>query len=192
MSLVYYDKERERWPQLNDQRLSEDEARIAIIKLQRHFMSKAVFRPHNPIEVKFRGTGSSSALAHDIVFAHESEFGCLSWLTIAHEFSHCWDMQLYPDRWQRHNKHHAKLTSRVCRYIIKMGWNTGVLAHRVAMRALAKTKRTQKAASPPSTDSRISKRREQIKKLERRIKALTTRLKKAQRSLSALERNKKC
>lgn len=192
LSLVYYGKERARWPGLtgHSARLSEAEALIAVAKLQRHFMSsRARARYLRPIRVTFHGTGGSRAWAGQITFAHESSHGCLNWLTVAHEFAHCWDIAMFPGHeFRRHDRNHAKLVDRACRYLTKLGWRTGELAHQVAVVRERRAERAKAAAMPPSPDARIAQREAQVRRLERKMKALGTRLKKAKRSLNALKR----
>lgn len=196
MTLVYYRKEEARWPALHgaNGRLSEEEALIAVRKWCGKFGIDAP-------EIRFRGYGGSNANRFKMSLARESKTGCLDWLVVAHELAHCWDIQKFPNQrgrerdgsdiavvYRRHDKHHAKLVDRLCRYAVNSGWTGGLIAHGIALKSERKSERAQAAARPPSTEVKIARREEQIARLDRRIKALTTRRQTAQRSLSALRR----
>jgi len=80
---------------------------------------------------------------------------------------------------ENHSKDHARLELRMRKEVLRRGWLDGRLKDKGRVKV------------PPSPIDKIQKRRDQIIRLERKIKGLTTRLKTAKRSLSALERNQK-
>lgn len=184
--LKCYEEEAERWPQLSypNGRCSSEEAEVVVRKLTRHF------RLPSALTVYWTsGRNYSRAFYRAVVLNVDH----LNYRIVAHEFAHSWASQGgYQGKWEKqkrpHGRLHRKLTDRVCRYIIKQGWHEGVLAHGLAVVGLRRKEAERAAAQPPPLDARIAKRQEQVKRLERKVKALTTRLKRAKRSLSALER----
>ena len=208
--LLYYREEEERQPDLHAAKATPEEVLVAVRKLDRHFLPKDSWST----EVRFTsGSRVSHCAGREIVFNRD----VLTWLLVAHEFAHRWHARrkheqalkirlvelpyelLRPDvtaklsrlnKQRSHGKQHARLVDRACDYIRKLGWHTGNIAHELALKDERAVQREKLAACPPPIDFRIDKRREQVKRLERKIKALATRLKRAKRSLGALERSK--
>ncbi len=101
------------------------------------------------------------------------------WEDLVHLFSHWYYARYIGGR--PHSKVHARLERKLRKWAIGKGWMAGAL-------------RVEEPATPaPSKDEsrneKIVRRTNQIARLERKIRALTTRLKTARRSLSALERH---
>ncbi len=102
------------------------------------------------------------------------------WIDLLHLFSH-WYFRRTNGEDRPHSKKHARLEVKLRKYAIKHGWLTGSLRRHEKPEAPASTKDEARAKL-------IERRRAQVIRLERKIKALTTRMKKAKRSLGALER----
>lgn len=207
--LKYYEEERERYPEEHVAKLTTHEAEVAIRKLARHFKVRID-------SVSFTsGNRSSHASGNRIVL----NVDYLNWLTVIHEFAHCWhhvdqekravraqldqhkgliDIYMLDRRLKRirsevaHGKNHARLVDRGVAYMHKKGWMTGVIEASKQQREEKRAALThEKEKLKDSYDVRIGRRWIQIHRLTKKIKALTTRLKKAQRSMAALERAKK-
>jgi hypothetical protein len=186
--LRYYTDERERHPILHRTRCTEEEAVVAVRKLHRHFLGDD--GGAQPTEVVFTSGNRSSHAGYGRTITLNRD--ALTWLLVAHEFAHRWDSRRFhrglPSGSGWHDRHHARLVTRVCRYIERKGWHTGAIAHDLALAHEREQQRQARAACPPPLDARIEKRRQQVKRLTTKIKGLTTRLRSAQRSLRALER----
>lgn len=130
----FYAAERERWPSLNAINCSPEWAERAIKKLARHFKVR-------PISVRFQRAGST--------WSHGGWGGIdlspeANWLTVIHEFCHCWDT----DRRGRefgHDKKMARLVDRACTYVTRKGWADLDLAEQ--FEAFCKK---EEAATPPA------------------------------------------
>jgi hypothetical protein len=194
--LKYYAEENKRWEALNGKissgaagGLGEDECVVGAKRLVTHFASSSVGKE---LWVGLTsGRNYSKARAYEIVLNRDH----LSWLLVIHEAAHVVVKYLLRVGKARigenhHGRRHAKIVDRMCNYVIKMGWHTGTLAEGLAYREYHQEERESAAARPPSTDDKIESRKEQVKRLERKIKMLTTRLKSAKRSLGALERSR--
>ena len=197
--LVYYRAEEERHPVAHKVIASKGEAAIAVRRLWLHFAGRKAMRilldgevRRTPIVEFTSGNRNSAAFGtHRIVF----NVGHLSWLLICHEVAHALDdlrrrQGRRAERHIHHGKHHARWTDRLVAYVSELGWTRGELAHEIAMAEIAEAERVRKAACGPSLEQRIERRREQVARLEKKIRALTTRQKTAKRSLAALERSK--
>lgn len=101
------------------------------------------------------------------------------WSDLIHSFSHWYHRANFPgDR--PHSKRHARIEAKLRRWAVARGWMAGVLA-RPEVVVVPPTKSEERAKL-------IERRRAQIARLDRKIKALTTRRRTAARSLGALER----
>jgi len=201
--LKYYDNEAKRWPQLYATKLTPEEALIAVAKLVRHFGTP-------DCAVQFTsGSRISKGFSNRILL----NVDCLNWLLVAHEFAHFWDgrhdeerriqairqtqislgrpqdqLTPLPPPHRPHDKFHARLVDRACRYIVKQRWNLGEIAHGLALKKEHVEEKVRLAAKPPPIEVKIAKREEQIARLTKRIKSLTTRRQSAERSLAVLRR----
>jgi len=180
--LKYYEDEEKRWPELNRIRCSESEANEAI----RAWSSTHTPGHAPPVVVYTSGNRISHAYARRIVLNRD----CLDWLLVAHEFAHVWqDRDSRQPKRVWHDSEHAERVDILCRSIIREGWDRQGLAETLARRENARRDRAAAKPPPPSPRQlKIMRRREQVARLGRKVKALTTRLKTAQRSLRALER----
>ena len=207
--LDYYKQEDERYAEIPDRPITGAELQIAFQKLCRHFKL-----PHIRLEVT-SGNRHSHFSPGEVRINLDAKRG---WLVLAHEMGHFLHYEkrrqqitklrdqmpfsgpqralreariekIGKQRW--HGRHHARFTDKVFAYIQKQGWNEGALAEKLAGKRQAAVEReSQLRAARGSIDHKIERRRQQVQRLERKIKALTTRLKTARRSLSALERVK--
>lgn len=182
----YYAEERERWAALLPKggKIGAEEAELGIRTLATHF---GLSLKH--VDIRFtQGRRWSKGGYNTIVINLDGA----SWLLIAHEVAHCYQQRKLkrPRRW--HSKAHRRITDRFCAWILTQGWMEGALAHEVALEGLQRearaTEERRLAAEPPPIDQRITHRQAQVKRLETKIRMLTTRLKTAKRSLAALER----
>jgi hypothetical protein len=207
--LKYYDEERARYGEVPgaNKLVTREEATVALRKLCRHFKVP-------PLRgVKFTsGRNRSTYNPNTHVITLNGDWA--GWRTLAHEFAHAWhhhrkDAQIRKirtyaisfeerqkvekirgQRW--HGKHHARLIDRAFAYIQKQDWESGALRKKQEQKAVETEAREEaKKVEKNSRQVKIDKRRQQVERLERKIKALTTRLKKAKRSLGALERAEK-
>jgi len=185
--LAYYVAERQRWPML-EVAIGAEEAEAGIRRLARRF---GLSLKH--IEVGFtRGRRWSRAGSHSITL----NLNWAGWRTIAHEFAHTYYRRKYSfTRRYGHNDHgraHRRLVDRFCTWIIEQGWHQGTLAHEVALaeqeREVRQQAKEREAATPPPVEARIAHRQDQVARLTRKIKALSTRRTNALRSLRGLER----
>ncbi len=208
--LLYYREENERQPEMHAARCSPEEAVAAMARLDRHFLK--VRKPWFT-RVEFTSGNRMSRQEGQTITLNVQG---LSWLLVAHEFAHRWHGQRvqlqirklserHPfgvtrppgvakrierlRRQRAHGRHHARLVDRVCAYIAAKGWDKGELAHPIALKLHRERTREARAACPPPIDARIAHREAQVKRLETKIRGLTTRLKKAKRSLGALQRS---
>jgi hypothetical protein len=183
--LKYYEDERQRWPVLHAAgRLSEAEVLLGIRRLFQKFSLRL-----RKVDIRFsHGYRTSNAGRYSITI----NMDYANWLTVAHEVAHTYHATKYKrdERW--HGRTHARITDRFCAWITEQGWHTGALAHEVALGELASAQRAGQAAlvaaTPPPLTARIEHREEQVTRLTRKIKALTTRRARALRSLGALRR----
>lgn len=182
--LQYYVDEDARWPVLHKSSMKVAEAEEALRRWCKHFNVE-------PVKLLVTsGNRYSKAWWNRI----QLNMDWANWLTLAHEFAHTWCRVQQTGRGQRaHGKEHAERVDILCRWIEREGWHTGNLAHEMALKEDAKRARGyERAASrpPPPSDRqlKILRRRAQVARLERKVKALTTRLRTAKRSLAALER----
>lgn len=198
-ALAYYDEEKVRWPQLAGYPpcgrnsgglvgrpgwLTREEAEVAVPKLARHFGIKVD-----------GGLCFTSGRNHSTAYYRAITLNVtwLSWLLVAHELAHCLHRQQYREAGSGerfHGRRHARLTDRLCRYIVKQGWHEGALAHALALKAERAELRVKAAACPPPIEARIVHRQDQVARLTRKIKALSTRRTNALRSLRGLERQR--
>lgn len=145
--LKYYQIENEKYRELRDSKITDEEALKAYAKLFRHFGLA-------PIRVKF--VNGKRRHAHYTPGAITLARDWMNWKTLAHEFAHYWDdvrrraeiqklmnmrnsgvsiedaewinnriIKIRKANW--HSKRHAKLLDRVIKYIEKKEWNTGML-----------------------------------------------------------------
>lgn len=153
--LKYYQLENERYRELRDSRITEDEATKALAKLCRHFGLDNI--PIDFVNGMHRSAHYSVARRRICLVRN-----WMNWKTLAHEFAHYWDdmkrkqeiaahnrafaetSDVSEQLWHRerinkiknanwHGKRHAKLIDRAIRYIQKKGWNTGLLKPQVAV-----------------------------------------------------------
>lgn len=213
-NLRYYEDERARWAQLSmpmtwragrpyaHGRMGEAEATTGIRRLAAKFGLPLTRRPAakfglppQRVEITFtHGRRHSCAGYHEININTDWS----DWLVVAHEVAHTYYRRKYAfETRQGHNHHgraHARIVDRFCAWIVEQGWHLGALAHEVALAEIEQARqhlqRERVAACPPPIEARIAHRQEQVRRLERKIKALTTRLKSARRSMGALERVK--
>lgn len=189
MSLLYYRQENERHPLLHATRCSEVEAQEAIRRLWVHFAGRKYEQP----QLSFT---SGNRISRGGRFSIRLNVDGMNWLLVIHELAHSLDAlrfhqgrQSSEARW--HSKYHAKWVDRLADYVAELSWPTGGLAQEIAIRELAALRsRFLAAARKTSIDERIAHREEQVARLEKRIRALTTRTKTARRSLAALRRVK--
>lgn len=183
----YYEDERVRWAVLDDRRrIDRDEAELGLRRLAANFGLSL-----RRVSVEFTSGNRWSRGGCNLVRINTDN---ISWLLVAHELAHCWISRKHSrhsgPRW--HNKAHRRVVDRFCGWILEQGWLEGSLAHEVALEAIQRKAQAledrSSAAEPPPIDDRIARRAAQVRRLETRIKALTTRLKTARRSLAALER----
>ena len=122
-----------------------------------------------------------------------------SWRTAIHEFAHALDDKLRPNAARWHDGPFMDLVLDLCGVIVERGWHLSIPIERAIAEAAEFTRRADREAAravreaalsaPAAVRARkIEKRREQIARLERKLKNLTTRLASARRSLAALER----
>jgi hypothetical protein len=194
MSLKYYADERARHPALKAAQCTAAEATIAVKKLWRHFAKAHPFtrrKPEPPPLVFTSGSRNSSAGYFRIKLNRDG----LSWLTVIHEVAH--SLEHYKrvvtavqgaHRW--HGKAHKKIVDRLAKWIVAKGWPAGALREKLEERDSRLAERARVAAMPAPIETRIAKRDEQIKRLERRVAGLQTRIKTARRSRAALLRVK--
>lgn len=178
-ALRYYKDEHARWPALCDRRFTGEEALAAVKKLWRRCGRKAVSAPH--VEFKRAGSTWSHASLWMIRLSPNAD-----WLTLVHEVAHVL-VERDPKRKPReraHGKRHARVVDRLCRYVLKKGWMDGTLFEARAWKELRRVPK----AKPPERARKIALREAQIRRLDRRIKSLTTRRRTAARSLQALLR----
>jgi len=186
MSLKYYDNERDRWPQLNSGgQIGQAEAQEIIRRLCSRF-----YLSYKGLQIGFtsgrRGTWASKcSMTFNIRW--------LNYRTICHEVAHVYHLQKtrrYGELY--HGRKHAQIIDRMCGWLIEQKIHLGAVAHEIALKEVEQSKRAAeqkvRAAMPEPVESRITHRIEQIKRLERKVKTLTTRLKSARRSLAALQR----
>lgn len=183
----YYEEERERHADLNHIRFSQDEAKELLEKADRHFLGNR--RP--PLELIFtRGNRFSRAGSRRVILCLDPEQR-VSVLTVIHELGHRVEaLKKGPPQTGRwHGKFHMRFVSKAAKWC-----RTSGILEKIVLGLSEKEKRIKEkevlAASGPSLNQRILSRQLQVKRLERKVKMLTTRLKTARRSLSALERAK--
>ena len=189
MSLQYYKDEEARWPGLTARlprgSWAEVEAGIRRLALAHGLpLRGVVIRPTS-------GCRHSKAGACSITI----NMAYASWLLVAHEVAHTYVInKMSAGRrghgW--HNKVHRRITDRFAQWITAQGWAAGTLAHEMALAEIAEASApaVRTAAEPPPIEARIAHRERQVKRLETKIRSLTTRLKRAQRSLAALIRSR--
>lgn len=170
--LKYYAEERKRQPELAVAECSITEVERAIKKLSRHFKERL------PAIRYTRGNRYSRASYGTWYDTLTFNTDHLTWLLVAHEFAH---VMIHKINGRGHCKQHARAVDRVCRYIVKKGWDKGALIPEFKPPKPEPTKDELRA-------KKIKTRRKQIARLETKIKRSTTALKKARRSLAALER----
>lgn len=185
--LAYYAAERQRWPML-EVAVGAEEAEAGIRRLARRF----------GLSLKHVAIGFTSGRRWSRAGSHQITLNLdwAGWRTIAHEFAHTYYRRKYSFvRRYGHNEHgraHRRLVDRFCAWIIEQGWHQGTLAHEVAVaemaRAAQQKEREIAAACPPPIEARIAHRQDQVARLTRKIKALSTRRTNALRSLRGLER----
>lgn len=100
------------------------------------------------------------------------------WTDLIHLFSHWYHRNQVGGR--PHSKTHARIERKLRKWAIERGWMNGSLK----AKEKAEVPQTKSAARAEL----IERRRDQVARLERKIKTLSTRLRTARRSLSALER----
>lgn len=230
-SLLYYEEERKRWPQLNVALCSFAEAQEAIRRWAKHYDLPS------PQIAQTTGRRRSYANAVWIVLntnywgthvPQGKDWRTLCWRTVAHEFAHFWMFRQWPDNrpvcrscdgtgtWRpegasvsypcakckgqkrlgkkrnrhHHGQEHVERVDILCKWILREAWERGTIAHELALKDQARTtKRRERAAAMPNPiEVRIARREEQVKRLTRKVKNLTTRLNSARRSLAALRR----
>lgn len=150
--------------------LTLEEATAAVRKMYRHLTGN-VF-PYTVVETS----------GNRVTWLHGREFRVnvgRGWSDLVHLFSHWYHRSNYPgDR--PHSKRHARIEAKLRRLAVARGWMAGALS------------RPEVVVTPPTKAEEraklIERRRAQVARLERKIKALTTRLRTARRSLGALER----
>ncbi len=153
------------------------EAPVALRKLCRHFKIR---EPRLELT-----SGNRTSRANGRFLRLNRDYA--SWLLLVHELAHTWHDQRgrNGDRW--HGRTHRRLVDRLARYVVKQRWSGGAIAA-----AHAETEQRQEAAAVarrnPTREVKIARRRAQVARLDRKIKALTSRRKTAARSLAALER----
>jgi len=102
------------------------------------------------------------------------------WRSFVHRLSHWIHWHKNRHTLAPHDREHAKLELRLVKQVVRRGWIDGRLRDRPRLAA---------AVSPfDERERRIELRRRQVKRLETKVKSLTTRLRNARRSLQALER----
>lgn len=204
MSLKFYADEAARWPQLHlspghryvdsagkthvRRNMDEAEVELGIRRLSRKF---GLSLKHVGIEFT-RGNRHSHA-GRNVIRINMDFAG---WLLIAHEVAHVYYRRKLAfetrDGRVEHGRRMAGIVDRFAAWIIQQRWHEGELAHEVALDEMAREARREHkerlAATPPPIEARIEHQAEQVTRLERKVKTLTTRLKTARRSLAALER----
>lgn len=188
--LKFYAEERERHKDLGypNGRCTPEEAELGIKRLTRHYKVGCL------VGVRWTsGNRYSRAGYGGFRSAITLNTGNLNWLLVAHEFGHILATARREsgkvDFKRAHGSVLERYIGRICRYIVKTGWTQGALAHGLALKSERQEARQLMAACPPPIEARIAHREEQVKRLERKVKALTTRLRKARRSLGALQRS---
>jgi hypothetical protein len=177
--LKYYGDEETRQIVLHRTRPRHREILIGLAKLCRHYKIK------QPLLRWTSGNRFSRAGIDSMTINSNAR----SWLLLCHELAHTWHRQRHFHRgiggsYRSHGKDHRRLVDILCGYVLRQEWHVGGLWPRVDTL-------TPKPVQAPRTSERqhrIDLRRNQIARLERKIKGLTTRLRNARRSLSALER----
>lgn len=187
MSLQYYDDERDRWPQLNlGGQIGQAEALEIIRRLCARF-----YLSYKELQIVFtNGRRRTWARKYAMTF----NIRWLNYRTICHELAHVYHLQKTRRGGERyHGRKHAQIVDRMCGWLIEQKIHLGSVAHEIALEEIERAKRDVeqkvRAAMPEPVESKIAHRVEQIKRLERKVKSLTTRLKSARRSLAALQRS---
>lgn len=177
MAYNYYRKFGENYLVLKTIKCSKTEAEIATKKLSRHFKFKT------PTIEWCRGNRHNCSGRTSITYNVEK----LTWLELINVMSLCWKLNSTGHEQNSHwyDKKYLRLASRMANYSIKKGWHAGTIEGSVKQKEENKVEREQIQKSPIT---KIERKKIQIKKLERRIKTLSTRLKSAKRSLNSLER----
>jgi hypothetical protein len=211
--LQFYADERERWPQLHQSGYSSNEVGRDGYKVRhRYYVHGRMDRPEIlagiqrlasrfGLSLKGLEIGWTSGRRTSAAGRNHATFNLdwCDWLTVVHELAHVyWFRKLAYGTRQGRNKHGrrmAGIVDRMAAWVVEQGWHLGTLAHEVALAELELEARHQEreklAAMPEPIEARIARREEQVKRLERKIKALTTRLRTAHRSLGALQRSAK-
>lgn len=193
--LKFYQDERERWPEISCEnentrgRISDAEIELGIRRLARKFNLSL-----KNVRIEFT-TGNRSSCAGKYIICINRDWA--NWLTIAHELGHTYWFNKYSfNRRGNRNAHGPqlrRLIDRFCAWIMEQKWHLGELAHEVAIEEINATQRANQRAlvmaTPTPLSVRIQHREEQIARLTRKIKALTTRQKSSIRSLKALQRS---
>lgn len=123
----------------------------------------------------------------------------VSWGTAIHEFAHALDHKIRPKSSRRHDTAFMDLVLDLCRIVRDRQWHISIPAERKVAESEAAKRDADRAerrrvreaieSNPHNVRTKkIERRRAQIARMERKIKALSTRLKSAKRSLAALER----
>jgi len=112
----------------------------------------------------------------------------LNWLLVAHELAHVFAIGRGHGG---HDDFHAAEVDSILRHFAALGYGGGAIEKDLRRRtreAAAKERRAAKIASVDPRAELIDRRYQQIARLDRKIKSLSTRKKKAMASLLALER----
>lgn len=180
----YYSNEKQVFKDVYGYKVSDEIARLAIARLAK---TNGV-----SFSLRFRGHGGGRYNTMGrITLCHNPSLGL-----IAHELAHAVQHQIKGlrgvNRREWHGDQHWSIMKDIIDDIRARGWTQGKLEAELQARAdrsaAAAAAREAKEAAVDKRAVLIERRREQVTRLERKIKALTTRLKTAKRSLAALER----
>lgn len=147
-----------------------EEASAAVRKMYRHMTGKLF--PYTIVET----SGNRNTWLYGSEFRVNVGKG---WTDLVHMFSHWYHRHFFASD-RPHSKRHARIERKLRKWAVSRGWMSGALHKEKA--SPAPVSRSEERAKL------IERRRAQVARLERKIKALTTRLRKAKRSLGALER----
>lgn len=166
----WYDRTNGAWP-AQVPPLEDKEAEHAVRRLFRFATGRRLTMP-----IKITSGRRYTWARNGIFYVNPSK----GWKSLVHLVSHYIHTRERP--WARpHARSHARLELKLVKEVLRRGWLEGKLRPRPAPAPVPPTKDEKR-------ERKIETRRAQVKRLDRRIKSLTTRLKTARRSLAALER----
>lgn len=171
----WYERVNAAWP-AEVPPLTDKEAVRALKRLYRFATGREIL---NRIEVT---SGNRYTWPRDGVWYvnPDGHHGWSGWKSLVHDLAHYLHGRVLNPEERPHSRAHARLELKLAKEVARRGWLDGSLK--------PATPKLRLVTPESERERKIERRRAQVARLERKIKALTTRLRRAKRSLAGLER----